>query len=859
MRGWWLGALVAVSVTIGAVASGQAPQQGDQPVFRSGVDLVRLDVRITDAGGRPIKDIRPSEVSVVDGGVERPVLLFEHVAESGRSYLESTERTVAGDISTNRGAPQGQLYVLIFDQDHITPGREQRVRRAAETFLRERVRPYDRVAIYGVPAPGPVQPFTADVSRAIAELQSVRGSLDRNPTGGPLEMRVNEAYEILRGNEQVLTRFLTSTNGRMDRTGVLPDASTTRLQADAETVRRLAWEHARTIVAGADAASQRFLDYTANILRTFRGIDGRKTVLLFSEGFYADNVGRELKEVARAAAETYSVVYAFDLNDRIDNLSAATSVGTDQSAEAASRLDPLSALAADTDGRLVLNANGALETELNTLATGEVDYYIVGFQPSPDSLNEAREYRPVNIRVSRPDARVNMRSGYSAGPRARLGDRRRAIDTAMAAPFSQHGLSLEYTTYVSRSEEPGLASVAVSLKTELPVREHPSDAADVVFIVRNAETGQVAASGSDRVALPEAPQPGSTMGGGTWRVRFDLPADRYLMRCVVREPGGLIGSADRRFTVPDLSGRDVSSSDLLLGVAGDALPVRTEAYSGETLAGAVRVFGTPGRLAGVTGQLELINLAGDGRPSRTIAADPAAIEGADAGATRDLRFTIPVSGLDAGDYVARAVIRSGGEVVSDVRRQLRVIDGPPPARPSDLRPATTPEAPEPREVVNGVAARRLIDAAAHVESPTIRLAAGNALTGRWTDVPKALESIPADNVDAAHLRALARLDARDYAGAAEDLNRQLEADPGNAAVAFLLGWARAGAGNDVGAASAFRTAAWLEPSLVPAHLALADTYLRLGQRALAVQAIEAGLRGLPDSPELKQKLAALKR
>ena len=65
-------------------------------------------------------------------------------------------------------------------------------------------------------------------------------------------------------------------------------------------------------------------------------------------------------------------------------------------------------------------------------------------------------------------------------------------------------------------------------------------------------------------------------------------------------------------------------------------------------------------------------------------------------------------------------------------------------------------------------------------------------------------------------------------------------------------------GDDVGAASALRTAAWLEPTLVPAHLALADTYLRLGQPALAVQAIEAGLRSLPESAELKQKLLDIK-
>ena len=45
--------------------------------------------------------------------------------------------------------------------------------------------------------------------------------------------------------------------------------------------------------------------------------------------------------------------------------------------------------------------------------------------------------------------------------------------------------------------------------------------------------------------------------------------------------------------------------------------------------------------------------------------------------------------------------------------------------------------------------------------------------------------------------------------------------------------------------------------MVPAHLALADAYLRLSEKALAEQAIRAGLAALPDSPELQAKLAQI--
>ena len=81
----------------------------------------------------------------------------------------------------------------------------------------------------------------------------------------------------------------------------------------------------------------------------------------------------------------------------------------------------------------------------------------------------------------------------------------------------------------------------------------------------------------------------------------------------------------------------------------------------------------------------------------------------------------------------------------------------------------------------------------------------------------------------------------------------------DAAVAFVLGWARRASGDVPGAIGAFRNAAHLEPGMVPAHLALASTYKSLGQTALAVQALESGLRQLPGSPELQAMLADVKR
>jgi len=229
-------------------------------------------------------------------------------------------------------------------------------------------------------------------------------------------------------------------------------------------------------------------------------------------------------------------------------------------------------------------------------------------------------------------------------------------------------------------------------------------------------------------------------------------------------------------------------------------------------------------------------------------------------------FTVPLSDVPAGSYVAHVVVRAGGEVVSDLRRQVEVVSG---ARPAsvDAPEATTapaaatptPAAPNVKDVLHGGVVRQIVEQANQSDVAAVRQAASHAAGGRWSQVAPALAAVPAANPDAGRLRALARFQSGDYVGAAADFEALFDASPNDASLAFVLGWARIGAGRQVAAASAFRSAAYLDPTLVPAHLALAETYVRLNQPALAVQALEAGLARLPQSVELKQMLADLKK
>lgn len=819
---WMLRGLL-VGLSAAALQAQAAPQTKSQPIFTSAANLARLDVQVVDASGRAIPDLRADEIQVVESGTSRPVLLLQHIADAGRTYAESAMRTIASEVSTNQGAPRGQLYVLLFDQEHITPGAEQRVRLAAERFINGKIQPQDRVAIFGIPQPGPTLAFTNNKKTAVEQLQNVRGSMERVVSGMQLEMTNYEAYAIQRGNEEVLHRFLVvSAEGTTSRSSALADATNAR-RAGGETqdsLQRLIQENAKIVTTRADGDSRRFLQTTAQLLRSLSNVDGRKNILLFSEGFFGDNLAQELRNVASAAAEVYGVVYAFDLNDRVTNMTDEGR-GNDAAAEALARTESIGGIAADTNGALITDALGHLDSALDKLATPSNDYYIVGFEPSPDALSDRTAYRKIDVKVTRPGATVRTRTGYTAGNDGHIttgpAGRRITIDNALAAPFGHQGLRLEYTTYETRGSA-GAERVVLSLEAELPVGADAK--ADLVFVVRNARTGQLAASGADEVALPNAPSPGRTTGISEWRVQFALAPGEYLMRCIVREPGGLLGSADRQFVVRALGGPDVSASDLLLGKPGQQLPVRATAYTAEPFPGAVRVFGrASSQLDAVTARLELIPTGGT-TPVVGVTGVPAETREAEGQVLRDIFFDVPLTNVAPGDYVARAEIRAAGELVSELRRQVTVKPGSPPAYLAPTAPAALAQPAAPSEAGSSEIARSLTGAAAE---------------------------------------GVSLLKSAKYGEAVTSLSATFDANPKNAAVAFVLGWAQRGAGNMTAAISAFRNAALIDASMIPAHLALADTYVQLKQPALAVQALEAGLASQPNSVELKRMLETIKK
>lgn len=858
--------LTRVAVAAAAVCTIAAALGAQAPTFRSGVDLVRLDIRVTDALGRPITDLRPEEVIITDGSETKPPVLFQRITEPADTFVDAALEAMSAEVSSNEGFPRGHLYVLIFDQAHIAAGNEQRARMAAEQFIRTKVRPTDRVAIFAVPGPGPRVAFTNDRARAIDALTSVRGSYQRTVQTPFGTMPIYDAHRIAQGDEKLtmdtIDRFIREGTGDLlglaNTTGIGGRGAGAGASEETAVARRLLLENARTIIQQTDAESRQFLQRVVDVINSLADIEGRKSVVLFSEGFFSDNLSRELEAVAAAAAQTYAVFYSFDLNQRTASITEAYASDTVLGSEVQARIAPLGSLASETDGQLVIDAASRTTDALLQLASAAQDYYLVGFEPSMTSRNQPGKYQRVQVRVTRPGARVSTRTGYAVRTALTPADRQRALANGLGSPFVQQGLKVDYTTYLLKSDVPGQQRVVMSLHAQVPA-QRTIDMADIVFVARDLRDGRVVASGADRVPLP-APSGGSVTADITWRAQFTLPAGAYQMRAVVREPGGLMGSADRRLDVRAFDTADVGVSDLVIGRSATNIAVRASAFVDDGVRGLIETYARQSmQLEGL--RLHLAVRTPDGRTTVASHEQPLAPPAADpAGAVSRSPFTIPLTGVTPGAYLVTATVRSGTATIAERSRRVDIAAGTSgtPAGGESFFSAPAPVTAA--AIVDGQLGQAYLSALIGAAINTKWAAASeDAARGSWERVEAAIVGAGPGATDfPAHaLLGLARLVREDYAGAVTALTAARQADEDSALTMFFLGWAQDFGGDTRAALTSWRGAAFLEPTMVSVHLALAEGYLKLKEPALAVQAVRAGLVAVPDSPELRNRLQQL--
>ena len=153
-------------------------QSNQTPVFRSGVEVMEVDVTVVDGQGRPIRDLRAPEFSVTVDGQPRRVVSAEFISESTNSSEPSPVRDPY--VSNNTDRRPGRLIIIAIDRNNIDTHTVRQSLEPLKNFVSS-LGPDDRVAIATIPPPGPMVDFTTNHSLVLEALGRIVGMDDPMP------------------------------------------------------------------------------------------------------------------------------------------------------------------------------------------------------------------------------------------------------------------------------------------------------------------------------------------------------------------------------------------------------------------------------------------------------------------------------------------------------------------------------------------------------------------------------------------------------------------------------------------------------------------------------------------------------
>jgi VWFA-related protein len=453
---------IAVVLAIGLLTTGIRAQQTDDqteeqrpPVFRTGTELVRVDVSVVDRGGNPVRTLTADDFELRENGQLQEITSFRLVEASG----EPTDDLSLPIRSTHHAEAEAarddvRVFLIFWDEYHIEQfSSAMRAREQLTRFVLEAFGPTDLVGIMDQLTPMSAVRFTRD-RRALAE-----------------------AVHVLKGRRGVYVPTRSA----------VEDAHLRNAQ-DVERIR------AQVTVTALRSAVMH--------LGSMR--QGRKAIIFIGEslGRLGQDGPRVVSDLIRTANDNNTAIYTVDPRGL-----QATGSGV-----FAGMSSLLAALASATGAESIVSND--MSAALRRVVSHASAFYLIGYAPSDAQMDG--KFREINVRVRQSGVQVRARNGYWA-PRATEVERARALAMAAAMPSPVSAALRELAPDNSRraadfwvGQAPG-AGEGVELHVAWaprPTTDERLTAAAVSLLAKN-DTGMVfeGTVGDDGVIFTAAPGP----------------------------------------------------------------------------------------------------------------------------------------------------------------------------------------------------------------------------------------------------------------------------------------------------------------------------------------------------------------
>jgi VWFA-related protein len=687
----FLTAGVALLLALGATGVAQQPAQPAKPptppaqqppadsptqppVFRAGINYVRVDVIISDKNGNPVADLQASDFDVSEDGKPQKIDTFKLVKLDGGTAEAAKEpvKEIRNDYDEEMEAARDdvRLFAIFLDDYHVRRGASMAVRGQLARFIDTQIGPSDMVGVmYPLEATGSVR-MTRNHSAVSRGLQGFLGrKFEYEPKNQFEETYAHYPTEIV---EKVRNQVsLSALKALIIHMGSLKEGRKSLI---------LVSEGYTNIIPpqmrNADAQQPGLGNPAAG--NPFAGVnDINEDRAAWTAGLDMDSDLREIYDTAnRNNVAIYAVDprglpgFEFDINEGIG-------FQTD-SKYLTSTMDTLRVLAENTDGRAIVNRND-IAAGMKQITRDSSAYYLIGYNSAQAPTDG--KFHEIKVKVKRPGLQVRARRGYWALNREEV-----ARATAPAKPPVPKPVELAITNAVVRPSRASVMRSWVGMsrgengKTRvtfvwepLPkaLGDRPREEPARVSLMAIAPDGSPSFRGKvpDAAlasAAPTAAAAGTPAARGPSRVSFEVPPGKIQLRISVEGSSSqVLDSETREISVPDLT-----SAQAILGTPSvlrartarefqqlrtdaDAVPIAGREFNRiEHLLVRVPAYGP----AGTTPELSVHLLNRAGSAMNELKAEPSPRTG-------EQQIDLPLAALPPGEYVLEIKTSDATELV----------------------------------------------------------------------------------------------------------------------------------------------------------------------------------------------------
>ncbi|MDP1570431.1 MAG: VWA domain-containing protein [Vicinamibacterales bacterium] len=819
-----LAALVALLLP--ALAAAQGPQT---PVFRTGVEVIPIDVTVTDRNGRQVTDLTAGDFQVEVDGRTRRVISAEYVplvdARADAGALAAPEPAVSYATSNVTAGQHGRLIMVLVDQGNIRIGAARSVMASAVKFL-DRLAPADRVAVVAIPGPGVLVDFTTEHFRAREALLRIAGLY--SPFKKRFNISLTEAFAVTQNRD-----------ARIIQTLILRECGAFLGTSEAERCEREVEQEAAELMFHQRDQTSNSIRGMREVFRSLRAVDTPKSVILVSEGLVLDGLGGEIDELAAMAADARASLDVLLLDVPLFDASQAQLPPTAREDRDLRELglEMLSGMARGGLYRIATTADYAFDRIQHAMA----GYYLLGLEAGPSDRDGRRHQ--IRVRSPRRNLTIYSRRGFLApsGPAVTSADE--AVARALRAPLTMTDMPLRLSTWTYK--EAGTARVRLLFAVEIErTTDQPLDYMTGLAVIDTTDGQAVAASVETRTLAVDR----GDAGLATYAGALTLDPGVYRVRFAAADHEGRVGSVDREVQAWHMGDEDLALGDLLLAPAPDddrtsLAPMVEPRVHNHQLVALTEIYGTSeSRLDSLQARLDVVR----DETSAPIASLPMQLGLGDTAEVRTAQAHLDTSALPPGRYLARVTVSEGGMPRGDLVRPFRVMPRGATALPvagrggaREVHAALIASLPpfERDEVLIPAVLESVWQATAEGRSPEVQAAVNDARQGRYgAGAMAAFEA--GDQMVAAFLRGVELFTSGQLPQAAVQLQNAMGMAPSFAPARLFLGASLA-------AASRHREAAGLFTSVPSTSLAApaigrlaGDAWLRAGEAPHAIAPLQ---------------------